>query len=171
MVVKGHVVKLRGPQSRAGYAHLRYLQCDGVSREGEPGRLYSRDLENADGNKPSTPAIPLPPDRRGSMLPPESAVLDQFGIHVSTNLSTPPRMCTHGIIHGIYSARTPNTLMYGVISTRIQWSGSETCLTARCSLFGPSAHRLCGHSITRRISVPGRAAPRTPDESRSKTSS
>ncbi len=51
VVVKARVVKLRGPQSRAGYAHLRYLQRDGVSREGEPGRLYNRDLEHADGNK------------------------------------------------------------------------------------------------------------------------
>ena len=51
VVVKARVVKLRGPQSRAGYAHLRYLQRDGVSREGEPGRLYSRDLKHADGNK------------------------------------------------------------------------------------------------------------------------
>ncbi|MDE2181559.1 MAG: relaxase/mobilization nuclease and DUF3363 domain-containing protein [Alphaproteobacteria bacterium] len=50
VVVKARVVKLRGPQSRAGYAHVRYLQRDGVSREGEPGRLYGRDLEHADGN-------------------------------------------------------------------------------------------------------------------------
>lgn len=51
VVVKARVVRLKGPQSRAGYAHLRYLQRDGVSREGEPGRLYGRDSDNADGNK------------------------------------------------------------------------------------------------------------------------
>jgi type IV secretory pathway VirD2 relaxase len=51
VVVKARVVKLRGPQSRAAYTHLRYLQRDGVSREGEPGRLYGPVLDNADGGK------------------------------------------------------------------------------------------------------------------------
>ncbi|MGC9953636.1 MAG: DUF3363 domain-containing protein [Rhizomicrobium sp.] len=51
VVVKARVVKLGGSQSRAAYAHLRYLQRDGVSREGEPGRLYGPVLDNADGGK------------------------------------------------------------------------------------------------------------------------
>ena len=49
VVVKARYVKLKGVQSRAGYAHLRYLQRDGVDREGEPGRLYGRGLDQPDG--------------------------------------------------------------------------------------------------------------------------
>jgi type IV secretory pathway VirD2 relaxase len=49
VVVKARVVKLRGPLSRASYAHLRYLQRDGVSRECEPGQLYGPVLGNPDG--------------------------------------------------------------------------------------------------------------------------
>ena len=49
VIVKARVVKLRGPRSRAGYAHLRYLQRDGVSREGEPGQLYGKVLDRTDG--------------------------------------------------------------------------------------------------------------------------
>jgi len=45
VIVKARYVKFKGPQSRAGYAHLRYLQRDGVSREGEPGKLYGRGLD------------------------------------------------------------------------------------------------------------------------------
>jgi len=45
VIVKARYVKLKGPQSRAGYAHLRYLQRDGVSRECEPGKLYGRGLD------------------------------------------------------------------------------------------------------------------------------
>jgi type IV secretory pathway VirD2 relaxase len=49
VIIKARYVKLKGPQSRAGYAHLRYLQRDGVSREGEPGRLYGRTLDVPEG--------------------------------------------------------------------------------------------------------------------------
>ena len=49
VVVKARYVKLKGVQSRAGYAHLRYLQRDGVDREGEPGRLYGRALDQPGG--------------------------------------------------------------------------------------------------------------------------
>lgn len=49
VIVKARYVKLKGPQSRAGYAHLRYLQRDGVSRENEPGQLYGRALDVPDG--------------------------------------------------------------------------------------------------------------------------
>jgi len=45
VIVKARYVKFKGPQSRAGYAHLRYLQRDGASREGEPGKLYGRGLD------------------------------------------------------------------------------------------------------------------------------
>ncbi len=49
VVVKARFVKLKGPGSRAAYAHMRYLQRDGVDREGEPGRLYGRALDHPDG--------------------------------------------------------------------------------------------------------------------------
>lgn len=49
VIVKARVVKLKGPGSRASYAHVRYLQRDGVSREGEPGQLYGRALDLPDG--------------------------------------------------------------------------------------------------------------------------
>ena len=49
VVVKARFVKLKGPGSRAAYAHMRYLQRDGVDREGEPGRLYGRALDQPDG--------------------------------------------------------------------------------------------------------------------------
>ncbi|MGA7452444.1 MAG: DUF3363 domain-containing protein [Rhodoplanes sp.] len=49
VVVKARVVKLRGGASRAADAHLRYLQRDGVTRDGEPGRVYSAIQDRADG--------------------------------------------------------------------------------------------------------------------------
>ena len=39
VIVKARYVKLKGSQSRTEHAHLRYLQRDGVSREGEPGGM------------------------------------------------------------------------------------------------------------------------------------
>src|ERR1700730_2020282 len=35
--------------SRAADAHIRYLQRDGTTREGERGRLYGPETDNADG--------------------------------------------------------------------------------------------------------------------------
>jgi len=49
VVVKSRVVKLAGNGQRAARAHLRYIQRDGVTREGEPGQLYSADTDRADG--------------------------------------------------------------------------------------------------------------------------
>jgi type IV secretory pathway VirD2 relaxase len=49
VVVKARFVKLKGPGSRASYAHLRYLQRDGVSRDGEGGEVYGRLLDRPDG--------------------------------------------------------------------------------------------------------------------------
>ena len=49
VVVKARVVKLRRVASRASDAHLRYLQRDGVTRDGEPGRVYSAIQDRADG--------------------------------------------------------------------------------------------------------------------------
>ena len=40
VVIKTRIVKLAGKGSGAARAHLKYIQRDGVTREGEPGRLY-----------------------------------------------------------------------------------------------------------------------------------
>jgi type IV secretory pathway VirD2 relaxase len=41
--------KMRGTLSRAADAHLRYLERDGVTRDGEKGRAYSAFENEADG--------------------------------------------------------------------------------------------------------------------------
>lgn len=49
VVVKTRLVKLAGKGLAGAGAHLRYIQRDGVTREGEPGRLYSPGQDVADG--------------------------------------------------------------------------------------------------------------------------
>lgn len=49
VVVKSRFVKLGGKGIDAAKAHLRYIQRDGVTREGAPGELYSADQDRADG--------------------------------------------------------------------------------------------------------------------------
>ncbi|MET3591801.1 type IV secretory pathway VirD2 relaxase [Mesorhizobium shonense] len=51
IVVKARVVKLAGKGSDGARAHLRYLQRDGVTREGEPGELYGADNDRVDGKE------------------------------------------------------------------------------------------------------------------------
>ena len=48
-IVKARLVRLAGKGLGAARAHLRYIQRDGVTREGEPGRLYSAHEDVADG--------------------------------------------------------------------------------------------------------------------------
>jgi type IV secretory pathway VirD2 relaxase len=48
-IVKTRLVRLGGKALAAAHAHLRYIQRDGVARDGEPGRLYSAAEEGADG--------------------------------------------------------------------------------------------------------------------------
>ncbi len=48
-VVKSRIVKLAGNGAKAALAHLRYVQRDGVTRDGAPGQLYSAELDTADG--------------------------------------------------------------------------------------------------------------------------
>jgi type IV secretory pathway VirD2 relaxase len=48
VLVKVRIAKLRAGDLSAPRAHLRYLQRDGVTREGEPGQVYSKDLDIAD---------------------------------------------------------------------------------------------------------------------------
>ena len=49
VAVKIRLVRLAGKGISGARAHLRYIQRDGVTREGEPGRLYSADRDSADG--------------------------------------------------------------------------------------------------------------------------
>ena len=49
VIVKARIVKLAGKGVGAARAHLRYLQRDGTTREGERGLLYGRDAEGTDG--------------------------------------------------------------------------------------------------------------------------
>ena len=48
-VVKTRLVRLGGKGLAGARAHLRYIQRDGVTREGEPGQLYSAGDDVADG--------------------------------------------------------------------------------------------------------------------------
>ncbi len=48
-MVKARYVKMRAG-SRAAAVHLRYLQRDGVTRDGSPGALYSATADRADGS-------------------------------------------------------------------------------------------------------------------------
>lgn len=48
-VVKTRLVRLGGKGLSAARAHLRYIQRDGVTREGDPGQLYSAERDQADG--------------------------------------------------------------------------------------------------------------------------
>jgi len=49
VIVKASIVKLAGKGASAAAAHLRYLQRDGTTREGERGTLYGHDADTEDG--------------------------------------------------------------------------------------------------------------------------
>lgn len=49
VIVKARFVKLAGKGAKAAAAHLRYLQRDGTTREGERGSLYGPETDVADG--------------------------------------------------------------------------------------------------------------------------
>ncbi|MFA4994125.1 MAG: relaxase/mobilization nuclease RlxS [Bdellovibrionales bacterium] len=49
VVVKARIVKLAGKGLNGARAHLRYVQRDGVTREGERGQLYSADKDRTEG--------------------------------------------------------------------------------------------------------------------------
>jgi type IV secretory pathway VirD2 relaxase len=49
VIIKTRIVKLQGQGIGAARAHLKYIQRDGVTREGEPGRLYDATSDEADG--------------------------------------------------------------------------------------------------------------------------
>ncbi|WP_375403010.1 relaxase/mobilization nuclease RlxS [uncultured Sphingomonas sp.] len=49
VMVKARIVRLAGKGMSAARAHQRYVQRDGVTRDGEPGRLYGADADQVDG--------------------------------------------------------------------------------------------------------------------------
>lgn len=49
VVVKSRIVKLGGNGIKGARAHLRYIQRDGVTRDGQPGELYSAEQDRIDG--------------------------------------------------------------------------------------------------------------------------
>ena len=48
-MIKVRIAKLRSGNLAAARAHMRYIQRDGVDRSGEPGKLYGRETDEADG--------------------------------------------------------------------------------------------------------------------------
>jgi len=49
-VVKASLIRLQGKAGQVARAHMRYIQRDGVTREGLPGELYGPQEDRADGN-------------------------------------------------------------------------------------------------------------------------
>jgi len=49
-VVKASLIRLRGKGGQAARAHMRYIQRDGVTREGLPGELYGPETDRVDGD-------------------------------------------------------------------------------------------------------------------------
>lgn len=49
-VVKASLIRLQGKAGQVARAHMRYIQRDGVTREGLPGELYGPDTDRADDN-------------------------------------------------------------------------------------------------------------------------
>lgn len=50
-VVKASLVRMAGKGGSAARAHMRYIQRDGVTREGLPGELYGAETDRAEGGK------------------------------------------------------------------------------------------------------------------------
>jgi type IV secretory pathway VirD2 relaxase len=51
VIIKSRIVRLAGKGMQGARAHLRYIQRDGVTREGLPGELYNTDQDRADGKE------------------------------------------------------------------------------------------------------------------------
>src|SRR3546814_18336236 len=50
-VVKASLIRLQGKAGQAARAHMRYIQRDGVTREGLPGELYGPETDRAAGDE------------------------------------------------------------------------------------------------------------------------
>ncbi|UIJ44768.1 DUF3363 domain-containing protein [Sphingomonas cannabina] len=51
VIVKARLVRLAGKGFEGARAHLRYIQRDGVTRDGRPGQLYGPDSDKVDGRR------------------------------------------------------------------------------------------------------------------------
>ncbi|TPG21771.1 DUF3363 domain-containing protein [Sphingomonas koreensis] len=51
VIIKSRIVRLAEKGAGGARAHLRYVQRDGVTRQGEPGKLYGADSDSVDGKK------------------------------------------------------------------------------------------------------------------------
>lgn len=49
VIIKSRIVKLAGKGLNGAKAHLRYIQRDGVTRDGQPGQLYRAEQDRVDG--------------------------------------------------------------------------------------------------------------------------
>ena len=49
VIVKSRIVRLAGNGAAAAAAHLRYVQRDGTTRDGAPGKLYGPEDDAVDG--------------------------------------------------------------------------------------------------------------------------
>jgi type IV secretory pathway VirD2 relaxase len=49
-VVKASLIRLQGKAGQIARAHMRYIQRDGVTRDGLPGELYGPETDRADGD-------------------------------------------------------------------------------------------------------------------------
>lgn len=49
VIIKSRIVKLAGKRAAAAQAHLRYIERDGTTRDGERGRLYGAETDKVDG--------------------------------------------------------------------------------------------------------------------------
>jgi len=49
VIIKSRIIKLAGKGLRGAQAHLRYIQRDGVTRDGQPGQLYDAEQDRTDG--------------------------------------------------------------------------------------------------------------------------
>lgn len=50
VVVKASLIRLQGKSGQVARAHMRYIQRDGVTREGLPGELYGPETDRANGD-------------------------------------------------------------------------------------------------------------------------
>ena len=51
VIIKSRFVRLAGKGFGGAVAHLRYIERDGVTREGDPGELYGAETDRADGKE------------------------------------------------------------------------------------------------------------------------
>ena len=49
VIIKSRIIKLAGNGLKGAQAHLRYIQRDGVTRDGQPGQLYGAEQDRVDG--------------------------------------------------------------------------------------------------------------------------